>query len=73
MAPPIVRVRLSCESFYVDVRVLEMRGRFIASADTPAGPTLGLGAGPVEAITAALEPFDDAVDELLQSLTDRLE
>ncbi|HEX6127627.1 MAG TPA: hypothetical protein VF071_01245 [Candidatus Limnocylindria bacterium] len=36
-------MRLTCEAFYVDVRVREINGRFIASADTPDGPTLGVG------------------------------
>ena len=61
-------IRLSCESFCVDVRLSEINGRFIASADTPDGPSLGVGLGAVEAIKAALEPFDGAIEDLLASL-----
>ena len=64
----MVIVRLTCAYFYVDVRVREIDGRWIASADTPKGPSLGLGEGSVEAIAAALEPFEGMVDELLASL-----
>ncbi|HEX6656114.1 MAG TPA: hypothetical protein VF153_07880 [Candidatus Limnocylindria bacterium] len=66
----MVVLRLTCEAFYVDVRVREFEGRFVASADSPQGPTLGLGYGAIEAITAALAPFDDAIDELMDSLPD---
>jgi hypothetical protein len=44
--------------------------RWIASADTPDGPSLGLGLSAVEAIEATLEPFEGIVDELLASLAD---
>ena len=64
----MVIVRLTCAYFYVDVRVREIDGKWIASADTPKGPSLGLGEGSVEAISAALEPFEGMVDELLASL-----
>jgi len=55
-------LRLRCPTFWVDVRLLEIDGRWIASADTPDGPSLGLGLGAVEAIEAALEPFEGLVD-----------
>jgi hypothetical protein len=61
-------LRLSCSTFYVDVRLLEINGRWIASADTPGGPSLGLGLAASEAIEAALEPFGALADELLASL-----
>ena len=64
----MIRLRLTCPMFYVDVRLREFNGRWIASADTPHGPTLGIGHGVVEAIEGALEPFEGAVDELLASL-----
>lgn len=64
----MITIRLTCTMFYVDVRVREINGRWIASADTPYGPTVGLGLGAVEAIEAALEPFDGAIDDLLASL-----
>jgi hypothetical protein len=64
----ITVLRLSCSTFWADVRLAEMYGRWIASADTPDGPSLGLGLGAVEAIEAALEPSEGLVDELLASL-----
>jgi hypothetical protein len=39
-----------------------------ASADTPEGPSLGLGEGAIEAVEHALEPFEGIVDELPDSL-----
>jgi hypothetical protein len=66
----MISLRLTCEAFYVDVRVRELNGRFIASVDTPDGPTLGIGWGAVEAITNALAPFDGVIEELLDSLPD---
>jgi hypothetical protein len=64
----MILLRLSCSSFWVDVRLTEINGRWIASADTPNGPTLGLGIGAVQAIESSLEPFAGAVEELLDSL-----
>jgi hypothetical protein len=61
-------LRLSCSTFWVDVRLREIGGWWIASADTPAGPSLGLGLGAVEAIEAALVPFEGLVDQLIASL-----
>jgi hypothetical protein len=66
----MVTLRLTCEAFYVDVRVRELKGRFLASADSPRGPTLGTGNDAIEAITNALAPFDGVIDELLDSLPD---
>jgi hypothetical protein len=43
-------------------------GRWVASADTPDGPILGLGDSAIEAVEHALEPFDGALDELVASL-----
>lgn len=42
-----------------------MNGRWIASADTPYGPSLGLAFTPRRALTLALEPFDGIIPELL--------
>ena len=64
----MIILRLSCSSFWVDVRLREINGRWIASTDTPNGPSLGLGKGAVEAIEHALEPFEGVVDELMESL-----
>ena len=64
----VIELRLSCSTFWVDVRLREINGRWIASADTPDGPSLGLGKGAVEAIEHALVPFGTIVDELMESL-----
>jgi len=60
--------RLYCEAFWVDVRLLEVNGRWIASADTVHGPTLGCGTDAFAALWHALEPFDAVVGDLLASL-----
>ena len=59
---------------WVDVRLREINGRWIASADTPDGPSLGLRERAIEAIAEALEPFEGIVEELLASVpTGRIE
>ena len=37
--PAMINVRLSCETFYLDVQMRELSGRRIASADAPDGPS----------------------------------
>jgi hypothetical protein len=64
----MISVRLTCTAFYVDLRLSEINGRWIASADTPDGPSVGVGFAAVEAIVMALEPFDGVIDDLLDSL-----
>jgi len=64
----MIQLRLTCLALWVDVRLREINGRWIASADTPDGPTLGLGKGAIEAVEHALEPFGVIADELLASL-----
>jgi hypothetical protein len=64
----MIVLRLTCSAFWVDIRLREINGRWIASADTPDGPSLGLGQHAIEAIEAALEPFEGIADELLASL-----
>ena len=61
------RVRLACDRhrLWVDVRVVGLNGRWIASADTPEGPSLGLAFTPRRALVLALEPFEGAISELL--------
>lgn len=61
-------LRLNCSAFWVDVRLREINGRWIASADTPDGPSLGLGVRASDAVEGALEPFEGIADELLASL-----
>ena len=58
-------MRLVCSGFWADVRLVELNGRWLASADTPQGPSLGTAWFPFDALEAALEPFDDYADELL--------
>ena len=59
--------RLRGPGFWVDVRLYELNGRWLASADAPSGPTLRTGYSPLAALTEALEPFDGAIDQLLES------
>ena len=66
------QIRLTCSRFYLDVRLREFNGRWLASADTPDGPSLGWGRSPIGALWMALEPFDGVIDELLASLSDDL-
>lgn len=64
-----VRVyRLHCSPFWVDVRLLEVNGRWIASADTLAGPSLGCGTTSFDALWQALAPFDMLIGDLLASM-----
>jgi hypothetical protein len=68
----MTELRLTCAAFWVDVRLREINGRWIASAETPDGPSVGLGKGPIEAIENALEPFEGIVSELLATVPDAL-
>jgi hypothetical protein len=58
-------LHLSCSTLWVEVRLTGMNGRWIASADTPEGPSIGLGWTPRQALSRALEPFEGLIDELL--------
>jgi hypothetical protein len=60
-------LRLSCSWFWVDVRLNVVNGHWVASADTPYGPSLGVAATAREAIVKSLEGFEGAIDELLAS------
>ena len=66
------QLRLVSSLFWVDVRLVRMGGRWLASADTTRGPSLGLGSLPEEALIQALESFDGFVDELMESVPDNL-
>jgi hypothetical protein len=57
--------RLHYRELWVDVRLYERDGRWLASADTPAGPSLRTGWSPLAALVEALEPFDGVIDQLL--------
>jgi hypothetical protein len=65
-------LRLHCSQFSVDVRIRDFNGRWLASADTPAGPSLGWGMSLLGALWMALEPFDEVIGELLASASDEL-
>jgi hypothetical protein len=64
----MILLRLTCSTFWVDVRLREIDGRWIASADTPDGLSLGLGNGATQAVEVALQPFEGTIAELLASL-----
>jgi hypothetical protein len=64
---PMRTLRLTCVAFWVDVRLARLNGRWLASADTPDGPSLGCGMTAREALRSALEPFHGMIDELLIS------
>ena len=61
-------MRLVCSGFCADVRLTELNGRWLASADTLDGPSLGLAWFPLDALESALQPFDEFVDELLATV-----
>jgi hypothetical protein len=63
----VVKMRLRCSAFWVDVRLSEFGGRWLASADTPHGPSLGRGVSALTATIDALEPFDGYVEDLIRS------
>ena len=63
----MMHFRPHCWAFRVDVRVATFGGRWVASADTPAGPTPGRRSDPMAPVRQALEPLEGAVDELLAS------
>lgn len=64
---PVRTMRLIGPSFWVDVRLRQIRGRWIASADTPYGPSVGVSFFPRDALLAALQPFHGMVDELMET------
>ena len=63
-------IRLLSSLFWVDVRLSQLDGKWLASADTPQGPSLGLGRLPQLALLEALAPFGGLVDELMASVPD---
>jgi len=64
-------LRLRSSWLVVKVRLLQLDGRWLASADTPDGPHLGFGRLPEEAVIEALEPFAGIVDELMETVPDQ--
>jgi hypothetical protein len=63
-------LRLTCDQLWVNARLARINGRWIASADTPDGPTLACAFSASDALAEALRPFDGLVEELLGSLPD---
>ena len=63
-------LRLYSSLFWVDVRILHVDGRWLASADTTVGPSLGLGRRPEYALRQALAPFAEMGDELMETVPD---
>jgi hypothetical protein len=61
--------RLVTPDFWVDVRLAHIDGR-IASADTPDGPSLGLGYLPTEAPEQSLALVEGALDDLMRAAPD---
>jgi hypothetical protein len=59
--------RLHYRQLLVDVRLYHVDGRWLASADTPDGPSLRTGWTPLSALVEALEPFDGIIEQLLQT------
>jgi hypothetical protein len=59
--------RLYCEFFWVDARVSRQNGNWIASVDSPDGPTLAAARTALSALAEALEPFEGMRMELLDS------
>ncbi len=53
-------------------RLTWLDGRWLASADTASGPSLGTGQQPIDALTSALEAYDGIIDELLATVPDQL-
>jgi hypothetical protein len=59
--------RLHYQQLLVDVRLYQVDGRWLASADTPDGPSLRTGWTALSALVEALEPFDGIVEQLLET------
>jgi hypothetical protein len=64
------RLHLNCAGFWVDVRLMHADGKWLASADTPDGPSMGIGRLPEDALARALRPFERGMDELLATVPD---
>lgn len=61
-------MRLCCSAFCVDVRLRRLNRRWLASARSQRGLTLGWGRTPFAALWMALEPFGDMIGELLATV-----
>ena len=61
-------LRLDLATIRVDVRLQHINRRWLASTDTPQGPTLGCGKDPLAALYVALDPFQPWIEPLLDRL-----
>jgi hypothetical protein len=61
-------LRLELETIPIDVRLLRINRRWLASTDTPQGPTLGCAKDALAALYLALDPFQPAIEPLLDRL-----
>lgn len=59
--------RLYSDYFWVDARVTRLNGRWVASVDTPDGPTLAYGRTALSALIESLEPFEGIALDLIHS------
>ena len=64
----VMHYRLHSSAFWVDVRLLEINGRWIASADTPDGPSLRLGRAGNGGHRKGTAAIPGIADELLASV-----
>ena len=64
----VQRCGLSAGSLHVEVRWVHINQRWLASADTPRGPSLGCGLTPLAALWRALAAYPERIDALLISL-----
>lgn len=64
-------LRLVSSLLWVDVRLFQADGRWMASADAADGPTVGLGRQPEEALRQALQPFEGMIDELMDTVPEQ--
>jgi hypothetical protein len=56
------------EELSVEVRLNQLNGRWIASADTPDGPSLGCAGDALAAVYLAVDPLQPGVDAALDVL-----
>jgi hypothetical protein len=59
---------LSADRLHVTVRWVQLNERWLASADTQHGPSIGCGQTPLAALWRALAPYEEDAEALLASL-----
>lgn len=72
MTGRVRHLSLQGDGLCVRMRYVELNGRWLASADTPRGPSLGCGLTPLAALWRALTPYEKSIDVLLAHLPDRI-